>query len=301
METNHADPELRRYLLGELADEPAATLERDYFAREDLFDRVRIAESDLVDDYLTGRLSPQERDRFDQHYLATPLHRRRLTVARELRAAAEAAALVRARIESRPWWTAAVHALRGSRPTLTPALAAALVLVLVVVGAWMLRSRSVPPSVVITSPQTTTPSREASPPSESARGQRPQTQGVPESRPTGPVTVALALSPFTVRGGDETPILRIPKGTELVVLHLEGDAAAPAAVGGRAVVRTVSGKEIWRGPAAAASNAQTATIARVEIPAATLTPDDYTIALFETDRNGRAAERYRYFLRVAGS
>jgi hypothetical protein len=86
-----------------------------------------------------------------------------------------------------------------------------------------------------------------------------------------------------------------------VVLHLEGDAAAPAAVGGRAVVRTVSGKEIWRGPAAAASNAQTATIARVEIPAATLTPDDYTIALFETDRNGRAAERYRYFLRVAGS
>ena len=299
METNHAETELRSYLLGELADEPATALERDYFAREDLLDRVRVAESDLVDDYLAGRLSPHERDRFDQHYLATPLHRRRLAIARELRAAAEAPALDRAPIESTPWWTAALHALRGSRRPLTPALAAALVLV-VAGGVWMLRSRFVP-AVDITSPQATTQSRETSPPSESPREQRPESPGAPESRPTGPVTVALALSPFTVRGADETPILRIPDGAELVVLHLEGDAAAPAIVGGRAVVRTVSGKEIWRGAAAADRNAQSATVARVEIPAATLTPDDYTVALFETDRNGRAAERYRYFLRVAGS
>jgi hypothetical protein len=301
METNHAETDLRRYLLGELADEPAATLERDYFAREDLFDRVRVAESDLVDDYLTARLSQHERDRFEQHYLSTPVHRRRLAVARELRAAAEAAALVHAPTESTPWWTTAVHALRGSRRTLTPALAAAVMLVLVVGGGtWMLRSRSEAPAVVVTSPETTTPSKEGSPPSELVREQRPESERAPASPPAGPVTVALALSPFTVRGADETSVLRIPEGTELVVLHLEGDAAAPVIVGGRAVARTVSGKEIWRGSAAAARNAQSGTVARVEIPAATLRPDDYTIALFETDRNGRAVERYRYFLRVSG-
>jgi hypothetical protein len=297
MATNYDDTQLRRYLLGELADKLAETLEWDYFAREDLFDRMRAAESDLVDDYVAGRLSRPERDRFERHYLATPVHRQRLVVASELRAASQAAAPVPEPNESYAWWTAVIDSLRGSRQPLTAALAVALLL-LVGAGLWMLRFRPAPTDIVVTSPEATTPSREASPPSGTVGSQRPESQVTPEPSPRiGPVTIALALSPLSVRGADEGPILIIPTHTQLVVLQLEGDADGPPVVGGRAVVRTVSGRTIWRGPATTVRDAP-ALFSRVEIPAETLASDDYIVTLSETDRDGRDAERYRYFLRV---
>ena len=82
------------------------------------------------------------------------------------------------------------------------------------------------------------------------------------------------------------------------MLRLEGEGDGPALGRGRAVVRTVSGNEVWRGPAASERGARLAALARVEIPADRLTPDDYIVELFGTDPNGREAERYRYFLRV---
>ena len=54
------DPEqiATRYLLGELAEPEQTALEEKYFADPQLFDQLVKAETELVDDYARGRLSP---------------------------------------------------------------------------------------------------------------------------------------------------------------------------------------------------------------------------------------------------
>src|SRR5262245_2629080 len=72
---------IRRYLLGELSEEEATALERQYFADPDAFEQVWAAENELVDDHAAGLLAPDEKARFDEHYLASPRHRQRAAVA----------------------------------------------------------------------------------------------------------------------------------------------------------------------------------------------------------------------------
>lgn len=261
MTTDHDDTEIRRYLLGELADEPAAALERDYFAHDELFDRVWAAENDLVEEYVAGRLSAHELDRFERHYLTSPEHRDRVAMARQLRS----------------------REPRGLPIVWTVALAAALILA---VGAvWIVRSWS-----------------RAQPPSAAQAGDSPRPVQPPPPATTAPpartpVTIAVVLSAITVRGTDDAASVTVPQGTDLVVLRLEGDRTAPRFDRGRGVVRRLSGNEVWSGPAVA-DDGTPPLLARVDVPADRLTPDDYIVVLVDTTASGAEIERYRYFLRV---
>jgi len=139
MAADHDEDEIRRYLLGELDEEPTARLERDYFAREELFDRVWAVENDIVDEYLAGRLSAHQRDRFERHYLASPGHRDRLAAARALQSLGATSAA------SKPvrqgWWPTIGRAF-GEWPTARTAAVAAALLLLAAGGLWMVRSSS---------------------------------------------------------------------------------------------------------------------------------------------------------------
>ena len=81
---------IRQYLLGETSEEEAQAVERAYFAKEETLDEVGAVESDLLEDYLAGRLTGASRARFQTHYLRTAEHRQRLAMARALRAEAQA-------------------------------------------------------------------------------------------------------------------------------------------------------------------------------------------------------------------
>jgi hypothetical protein len=74
----------RRYLLGVADDEECSAIEREYFADEAAIDRIAAVEDDLVEDYLADRLPAEDRDRFEQHYLASPRHRARVEAIRQL-------------------------------------------------------------------------------------------------------------------------------------------------------------------------------------------------------------------------
>ena len=78
-------PEIRRYLLGDLDAAGAAALEDRYVADPALLDNVRAAEDALIAAFLEDRLGPADRDRFEAHYLASPVHRDRVAIARALR------------------------------------------------------------------------------------------------------------------------------------------------------------------------------------------------------------------------
>ncbi|MGH9313560.1 MAG: hypothetical protein ACRD1S_10220 [Vicinamibacterales bacterium] len=252
-----------------MSEDECAAIEREYFDSTDALDAVRAAEDDLVDDYVLNQLSPDERERFERHYLSTPCHRRRVAVARALRTAASAASGDR-RARVVRWWPAA-------------GLAAATA-ILVVGGFWMLRAGSQPETAAVQNP----PPAAAPPP--------PRPVEAPTPPRAAAAVAALSISPILVRGADQAAVLAIASGTDVVRLQLEGGTLDRPLRRGRAIIRTVGGQEIWRGPATVGSQPQE--LARVEIPAARLRPEDYMVELLEVHPDGREVELYRYFFRV---
>jgi hypothetical protein len=126
----------------------------------------------------------------------------------------------------------------------------------------------------------------------------PPQRDMPTPARATPVVLALSLSPIHVRGSDEPPRLTIATGTDVVRLHLQGEAGDQSLQRGRAIVRTVAGQEVWRGRAAGVAGPQTSALAHIDIPADRLRPDDFIVELLDVNDSGREAERYRYFFRV---
>src|SRR5947207_2882679 len=63
---------IRRYLLGQLTDGELEETEQDLLTKEELLEELLMVEDDLIDEYLAGELSRDERVQFEQHFLATP-------------------------------------------------------------------------------------------------------------------------------------------------------------------------------------------------------------------------------------
>jgi hypothetical protein len=272
-----ADPDggpsrARRYLLGQASEVEASDLELEYFADETAVDRIAAAEEDLIEDYLGDRLTPDECLQFERHYLASPDHRQRVGTIRRLMVAT-----------SRSGDSAPVKpTVSRHRPYQWLALAAALVAVVGTV--WTFRPVRHERSAL-------SENRPASP----SAPERRSTQAV--RPPTAATRVfALSLSPASVRGANDAPSLRIPQGTDVVALRLEGEG--PSILNGRAVIRTVTGNDVWAGPATTATDLPAGVVAQVNIPPDRLSVDDYVVTLFGTDPAGVERERYRYFLRV---
>jgi len=287
MRSEALDERLRRYVLGTLTEPECDAIEREYFVEADALDRVSAAEDELIDDYLSSGLSTPEREQFERHYLSTPCHRRRVAVARAIRTAASARSLEKRASISR--WLAAA--------------AVAASLAAVAGGTWMLRSRflAAPPAGGSPPAQTTAAK---TPPSTAGQSDSGKPAGSDRSAPSAstrriPVVVATSISPVLVRSADKASTLTIAPGTDVVRLVLQQGERGERPLGqGQAIVRTVGGREVWRGPAASSAGSPARELARVEIPAALLRPNDYIIELLGTDARGAAVERYRYFLSV---
>ena len=249
----------RRYLLAQATEEERSALELEYFHSEQAVDRIAAAEDDLIDDYLSDRLDPVERGLFERDYLAAPNHRRRVETIRQLLASTS-------RSESAP-------AMDWSRQRL--ALAAALVL-FAAGSLWVFTTSRGERGVVVekSSPTVSTPPSFPVQP--------------PTSAPAAPRVLAVSISPVTVRSAAGAPAVIVPAGTDIVALSLEGEPDGRNGAGGRGSIRTVSGDEIWQGPATVTGDLPAGVLARIDVPAARLPADDYVVTLFET----------RYFLRV---
>jgi len=84
---------IREYLLGRLTDEDREEFERRFFADEELFENLQPAEEDLIDDFLSGILSEDEVDLFQQNFLIGSKREEQLRIGKAWRnyAAAQAA------------------------------------------------------------------------------------------------------------------------------------------------------------------------------------------------------------------
>jgi hypothetical protein len=125
--------------------------------------------------------------------------------------------------------------------------------------------------------------------------QRPSAE-IPQPRQR--VVVALAIAPVNVRAAGRAATLTLVPDAEIVALELEGEAGEQPIARGRAVVRSVGGREVWTGSTTPGDADRRSIVARLEVPAAQLSPDDYIVQLFATDGRGRDVERNRYFFMV---
>lgn len=74
----------KRYLLGNLSDQERDQLEQKYFSDNSEFDEIEIAEDDLVDAYVRGKLSVDDRRRFEIVSSSSPRLRERVEFAKLL-------------------------------------------------------------------------------------------------------------------------------------------------------------------------------------------------------------------------
>jgi hypothetical protein len=294
---------LRRYVLGRSSAEERDRVEHGYFADPDALDFVCAAEDDLIDEYLSNSLVGEEREHFETYYLATPQHRTRVAVARALR---RAASLSHDRIESQTkpeatTWATFVAVRSWPR---VAHIAAAAGLVLLAGGVGLLLWPTSKPETTTVTTSAPSPPAVTSPSAPSVRAPRePEAPGrdkAPAVPPAVAPIVAFSISPINVRGASESARLSIPRGTGTIRLLLQGDASEPPLARGRVIVRTVPGREVWRGITLPPSTSESS-LARVDVPAGRLPPDDYIVELLAPNESGRPlreVERYRYFFSV---
>jgi hypothetical protein len=73
---------IRRYLLGHLKDDQRETVERRLLTDDDFFQELEITKNEVIEEYLLGRLSAEDRAYLDQNLLASAEGNRTLKFAR---------------------------------------------------------------------------------------------------------------------------------------------------------------------------------------------------------------------------
>ena len=117
-----------RYLLGKLSDAESATLEERSFVDDHAFNEIEIAEDELIDAYVGGSLSAEDRERFENKLLKSKRIAERVEFARLLSESRASQVMVHEPVKT-SWWPGFFDISFGSNPALTSAAAAALFLV----------------------------------------------------------------------------------------------------------------------------------------------------------------------------
>jgi hypothetical protein len=133
---------IRLYLLGQLTDEEKRQeIEQRLLSDQEFFEELEVAEEELIDDYLAGQLTEDERGRFEQYFHANPERRQKLRFARSLNRYVRTVGS-RQNIRA-PFWS---HFL-GTKNWVLPA---ATIAVIVIVASIFLFSRQRTPSTIAT-------------------------------------------------------------------------------------------------------------------------------------------------------
>src|SRR5262245_53902627 len=129
---------LTRYLLGDLSPAQQDSLEEKFFTENDLFIELLDAEDQLIGDYLDGRLSTDDRERFERRFLTLPELRSEVEIARHIRAERSAQVITEPATPSGralAWPQKLINALRANM-VLAGATATALIAI-TFTGVWL--------------------------------------------------------------------------------------------------------------------------------------------------------------------
>ncbi|HKX29391.1 MAG TPA: hypothetical protein VJ302_16965 [Blastocatellia bacterium] len=304
-----------RYLLGELSPEEQLEVEAGYFANPESFDRLRAVEFDLIEGYVTGKLSVADRGRFEICYLTSPVRRERVeffdTLAQSipLRADLPSPEFLSVPVvlpESNDpdpgvsWWQALWAFFQGPRLALTLAGTAAVVF-LTVSAIWQasetvrLRRQLALTEAARLNLQERAQDLNRLIEAEQARNgelaqelqnlrPKPETASAVAPRPL-PAAISFAWTLSGLRDiestGSSPRILRIPPGTELVELNFNLPGTRFAYY--RLALQTLSGEELWSRNRLVANQTRSTGFLVLKVPAEQLQKGPYILALTGID------------------
>jgi hypothetical protein len=307
---------IRRYLLGELAEANQAALEQELLSDRSKFDQAWAIENELVDNYVRGEMSRADRERFEAHYLASPLHRERVAIAESFLTNIDQVfgetVEVREKEPVVPWRDR--FPLCSRRQVFGVVLVTALLLTFGVVWSYIKRVR-LTGQIANTQKEAQTEraflkqrerelaSRnqelekeivEVSQRNEKLKGELEQLR---QQRQAAPSTVlSFLLAPAPMRGEKALPMLTIPflSGKARLLMELDGADYANH----QTILQTVEGREILRRRTGKIKFGKDRAFVTLEVKAGELTKGDYILILFGQTTDGGSEEIDRYFFRV---
>jgi hypothetical protein len=308
---------IRRYLLGELAEADQAALEQELLIDRGKFDQVWAVENELFDSYVRGEMSRADRERFEGHYLASPLHRERVAMAElfltDLDQAVGEMVEARAKEPVFPWRRR--FSLRSPRPVFGVVLVMTLLLTFSLVWSHIERVRLTGQIANVQKEAQTERAflkqREWELESQNQEfekqiadlsrrnGQsKAELEQLRLQRQTAPQTVlSFLLAPAPVRGEKAIPKSTIPlsAGKARLLMELDDNDYANYQV----IIQTVEGLEILRRSAGKVNFGKDMAFATLSAKTGELHKGDYILILFGHTADGKSEEIDRYFFRVS--
>lgn len=304
---------MRSYLLGNMPESEASSLEEEFFIDDEKFEQLWEIENKLVDSYVRGRLSPEDRQRFEHYYLMSPVHIERVAFARDLIEKADGLAQAPV-IELKASWLARLSEMLGLSPAAWRFAMAAAMLLLATASVWLMADRARlrnefaqlrAENEAQQQNQQSLSDQIAAERGESERLtadiERLKTerdaarQDSAQSQPTSHSIFSFVLSPTPlIRSGGNSQTLDVPAGTDIVRLQMRLPQTDASRF--RVSVQTLEEKQIWNQQVnkLRANN----TFLTIQIPASKLKVDDYFLVLSALNPKGESEELARYFFRV---
>jgi hypothetical protein len=271
-----SDDVLSRYLLGDLSEEETARVEREFFADDELFDRLETLDEVLTEDYLSGSLDPAVRAKLDRQLEASPARRERVEFARLLKDRS-------GRSGQEPVSRGAPTTLSGPArwPAYTAAAAAALALAGLV---WLfsvdavLRRKSAEDERLRAALEQRIAGLERSRQAVPSGAPIPSTGASPvEPAPRDLKVTTFLLTSGLTRGRSEGNRLVVPADADLVRLDLALETVQTRNY--RAAISKPEGDVIWSREGLQPRTVKGASVVALLVPAASLPPGDYILSL----------------------
>ena len=306
------------YLLGDLPEPEGKSLEHDYFTDDEKFEQMWEVENKLVEGYVRGGLSSEVRRGFERHYMASPVHRRRVAVVRNLIEEADRSRAKETLTTPRPTLQAWLLDKLGIAPETRRFVLAAAMLLLAVGSVWLFidrgrwrneiaqleaesemrrsREQALADQIAVARGESDKLAAEL----ERLRAERDAVEqqlaraGNAAQTPR-PAIFSSVLSPVLVRGGGNPQILTIPFRTDVVRLHMKVD---PDDRRGYQVIVRTEGRQVWKQQTIKPRIYATNAVVTVHIPADKLALGDYILTISAINPTGKPEEVNGYFFSV---
>ncbi len=307
-----SDETIRLFLLCRLNEDERTGFEERLFVDDELEERVRLAECELVDDYAFGRLSAPEQELFTEKFIVTAERKQKLEVSQALRTYSASQTAYKknaADIEDNPPRREKFLRLFGfNRPALAFAVSFG-VLILLVGLVWFIarsvRERNEP--AIVKQETLPTPTPQVSPQSVTTPTPDPDITTSPTPTPKAtpspvepseaPLIATAVLMPGALRDGGNMARVTLPGGARDIVrlqLTLESNEAGTY----RAELLTAEGQPISIAGKLKASNTNGAAKVVFEIPSRLLKVGDYQVKLSRHAAGGSIEGVGRYYFRA---
>ena len=316
---------ITRYLLGELPEEQQVEIEDRAFQDQEYVATITAVENDLIDEYVRGEMPETVRRKFEDRFLASVERRKRVEFAKALThvtseyALKEKSAVVPVSVS----WRDSLDAFFRSLNPVAKSAMTAIVLVLLVGGAWLvtetlrLRSRLTQLQAENQSRQNLeqqvelqrrrneeliarlNQERQQREQSEESLRQLSETADVTTPAPRS-LIASLTLLPGISRGGGEKPSLSIAPDVRLVRLQIGIDPEEQYKT--FAVdLRSLAGRQVWTRENLSARNRRGARSIGLTLPATALKPGEYELKLSGVTEAGATEDVGFYYFNVRKS